>query len=204
MTEQCLYYPVNNSNPLPPHASGFHTKCCNAGILTEVALAVVIGFYLLSRTWHSVCKPAEADKVFKTVDVDQNGFLSGNDIKLLLVGMGNPVAASKHYFGNVLAEMKGMPQESFRTKLPKWCGGKEAENSWIAHASISPQEFEDWCTDNQYRATVGIYVFTVQTFAFVMRQESDFSTLELFNMDVQAAVKVSLTAFRVSNQHTGV
>lgn len=148
----------------------------------------------MSKTWHAVCKPAQAEATFSAVDTDKNGYLNGNDIRLLLIRMGNPIAASND-FDSVLADMKakdiygGKTCGAFRAMLPKCCGGIRLDKSWVARDSVSPHEFQDWCRANQHRATVGTYVFAVQTFALVTAKTSDFSILELFNMDIGKAVK---------------
>lgn len=42
---------------------------------------------------------------------------------------------------------------------------------------------------HQTRAVTSIYIFAVQTFALAMAQSSDFSVLQLFNLDVGKAAK---------------
>jgi hypothetical protein len=166
----------------------------NAGIATEAATAVLIGLYLMSKTWKSVCRVDQAQATFNAVDTDGSGFLSGNNIRLLLVRMGNPIAASSD-FDQVLADMKakdiygGKTCGSLRTILPTCCGGIRLDKGWVSRDSVSVHEFTDWCHANQPRATVGTYVFAVQTFALVTAKTSSFSMMELFNMDVGAAVK---------------
>ena len=164
-------------------------------VVTEGFSAILIGLFLLSKTWHSVCKPTDADNVFQLMDTAKDGFLSGNEIRTLLVRMGNPVAASSN-FENVLADMKAkdiwnsQKCGSMRVHLPRWCGGiSPPDKGWVLRDSVSRHEFHDWCAANQNRATVGMYVFAVQTFALVTAKTSDFSILELFNMDVSNAIK---------------
>ena len=56
--------------------------------------------------------------------------------------------------------------------------------------AVSIHEFLDYCEANQNRATVGTYVFFVQTFSLIISQTSDFSVLELFvGLDVGKAAK---------------
>eukprot|EP01046_Picozoa_sp_COSAG06_P022583 COSAG06_NODE_1758_length_8454_cov_102.821664_4_plen_140_part_00 len=117
-----------------------------------------------------MCKPADSNQVFDLLDSSNNGYLNGNDIRTLLVRMGNPVAASNK-FDETLAEMKakdiwrGKTCGPLRTCLPRCCGGVEPpDKSWVIRDSVSRHEFVDWCRANQHRATVGTYVFAVQTF----------------------------------------
>lgn len=71
------------------------------------------------------------------------------------------------------------------------CMGRidHVDRQWVQNDSISRLEFIDWCTDNQNRATVGTYIFAVQTFGLVVANSADFSILELVNLNIGKAVK---------------
>lgn len=70
-----------------------------------------------------------------------------------------------------------------------------ADKSWVHTNSISEHEFLDYCEANQNRATVGTYVFFLQTFNLIISQTSDFSFLELIvGLDVGKAAKVRFHA----------
>lgn len=159
--------------------------------------AVLIGVYLMSTTWHTVCKPERAKEVFDVVDTDHSGFLSSNKVRFLLTHMGNPIAARDTKFVQVLADMKakniyhdkscGM----IRTMLPECCGGigRPAEDVDLKKSLVSPQEFQNWCKRNQPRATVGTYVFALQTFGLITAETTSVSFMEIINMDISAAAR---------------
>eukprot|EP01043_Picozoa_sp_COSAG02_P002899 COSAG02_NODE_68_length_42582_cov_52.351129_35_plen_961_part_00 len=165
-----------------------------SGIIVEVLTAVAIGFFLMSKTLRSVCSPADAEEVFKIMDSRHHGYLSVEDVRKLLIRMGNPVAASAT-FDETLAEMKAKQYPAMsglrtRSWWPRWAGGIDnPDRTWVQHDSISKLEFSDWCHDNQNRATVGTYIFAVQTFGLVVTSTANFSALEIFNLDVGKAVK---------------
>lgn len=164
------------------------------GTIVEIFSAIVIGLFLMSKTWSSVCSPADAEEVFKIMDSTRNGYLHVEDVRRLLVRMGNPVAASRT-FDETLAQMKAKqyPKLSgLRTRpwFPRWLGAiDQPDRAWVQIDSISRMEFIDWCTDNQNRATVGTYIFALQTFGLVITNSSDLSFLKVFNLDVAKAVK---------------
>ena len=122
--------------------------------MKEKPAAVAIGVFLMSKTWSSVCNPVESEEVFAIMDSRKHGYLEVNDVRKLLIRMGNPVAASAS-FDYTLGAMKAkdVPKfEHLRTKTwwPKCCGAiTPSDKGWVEHDSISLLEFEAWCTDNR-------------------------------------------------------
>jgi hypothetical protein len=167
-------------------------------MVIEVLTAALIGFVLLSKTWHSVCKPDDAPAVFNAMDVSEDGFLEAAEVRALLIRMGNPIAASK-MFNQTLSDMKGknlyrgVKLSKQRSWLPKKCGGLDPPPEEVVEqlhlSSISMQEFIDWCRANQNKAIVSTFTFGIQTFGLIAAETSDFSLAELFNLDVNAAAK---------------
>eukprot|EP01045_Picozoa_sp_COSAG04_P005005 COSAG04_NODE_226_length_19492_cov_9.475790_2_plen_1389_part_00 len=150
-------------------------------VATEGIGAALIGLWLLRSTWQTVCKTADANSAFDVVDLEKNGFLSQREIQMLLVRMGNPIAAGRSFEATV-AEMKG--------KQLGWCGASDQEKAKLKRASISRNEFHDWCAKNQDRGTVGMVIFFVQTFSLVTARSMNFKAMELVNLDLGKAVKI--------------
>ena len=166
-------------------------------LFVEALSAVLLGAFLFYKSFsNSGCKPEDAEAVFNIIDSNKNGYLSGADIRNLLVRMGNPIAAGSG-FDKTLASMKakdiwaGVTLGSLRGALPQGCGGIKKPNiDWVERESVSKHEFIDWCRANQSRATMGTFVFAAQTFGLVAAHSSDsFSPAEIFNMDVGKAAK---------------
>ena len=124
-------------------------------IFTEGVVAILIGLFLLTKTFKSVCKPADANAVFDIIDSSKNGYLTGEDVRSLLVRMGNPIAAASS-FDETLADMKAKDVWEGATLGPLWgalpecLGGiSKPDPEWVHRESVSKHEFLDWCTINQ-------------------------------------------------------
>lgn len=120
---------------------------------TEALTAILIGLFLLKKTWQSVCPPAEAKAVFEVMDASGNGFLNGGDIKTLLIRMGNPMAADGGDFEETLADMKakdiwgGQTCGPLRSRCCCCCGIPKPDKSWVhtnSSKSTRPHAIYRW------------------------------------------------------------
>lgn len=130
-------------------------------ICVEIISAAAVGLYLMTKTWSCVADPAHAEAVFEIMDTRGGGYLSGQDVRTMLIRMGNPVAASVS-FAETMAAMKAMDITAgrkcgaLRAKLPRWCGGFSVDTRWAYTDSVSRREFMDWCETHQNRAVMGV------------------------------------------------
>ena len=141
--------------------------------VSEALSSIAIGLLLLHKvTTKSVCAPAQAEPVFRAMDIDGSGYLRTHEVRYLLLRMGNPVAAF-YKPDKELAAMKAKKVEDLEMQLE----------------SISLSEFQEWCNTWQNRATVGTFIFAAQTFALIAAQYSSFSLLQFLNLDVKKAAQ---------------
>ena len=126
---------------------------------TEGFSAVLVGLFLMTKTWNCVAEPNDAEEVFEIMDTRGAGYLSGVDVRTLLIRMGNPVAAHSAFFDQTFAKMKGMKRkkrcETLREFLPRCCGGiPPPDTRWLDTHSVSKQEFRyviHYCTTHARR-----------------------------------------------------
>eukprot|EP01048_Picozoa_sp_COSAG05_P007144 COSAG05_NODE_496_length_9256_cov_9.286557_6_plen_694_part_00 len=125
--------------------------------------------------------------VFSAVDVSNCGYITGKEVKSLLIEMGNPLAANDAH--EAVCDMKGkLPYGGW----PAICASrteKEELEEEMTTASVSFNEFKRWTELRQSRNTVGTYTFFLQTFSLISAKSLEMGYLEVFNFDVGKAAK---------------
>ena len=114
------------------------------------------GIVMLAKSTRVVVAPALADEVFDGVDVDGNGFLDRDEIKLLLVTMGDPIA-----------------EKRIEHTFKQMAGPRQVE--------IGKSKFKLWCIARQSSASMSLAILFFQT-AGLIAAHSGLDSVQIFNI----------------------